>query len=102
PGPTAAPALPFEGDQLMAVLRELQNRVVSGPATTAIESSLPAMQQRVSDAQFETKGALAVASSFTVLANLRDLWTGIQNDLKAWADHLRIRAKDVGQALDEL
>src|SRR5215813_944566 len=102
PGAIAAPDIPLEADQLMTVLREIQNRVVAGPATTAIETSLPAMEQRVSDAQFETKGALAVASSFTVLTNLRDLWTGIQTDLKAWADHLRVRAKDVGQALDEL
>src|SRR5262250_741131 len=101
-GAIAAPDIPLEADQLMTVLREIQNRVVAGPATTAIETSLPAMEQRVSDAQFETKGALAVASSFTVLTNLRDLWTGIQTDLKAWADHLRVRAKDVGQALDEL
>src|SRR5262249_49715520 len=102
PGAIGAPDIPLQADQPMTALREIQNRVVAGPATTGIETSLPAMEQRVSDAQFETKGALAVASSFTVLANLRDLWTGIQTDLKAWADHLRIRAKDVGQALDQL
>src|SRR5215510_15086198 len=102
PGAIAAPDIPLEADQLMTALRGIQSRVVAGPATAAIETSLPAMVQRVSDAQFETKGALAVASSFTVLTNLRDLWAGIQTDLKTWAEHLRIRAKDVGQALDEL
>src|SRR5499427_7636231 len=101
-GAIAAPDIPLEADQLMTVLRQIENRVIAGPTTAAIETSLPAMEQRVSDAQFETKGALAVASSFSVLANLRDLWTGIQNDLKAWADRLRIRATDVGQALDQL
>ena len=102
PGAIAAPDIPLEADQLITTLRGIQNRVVAGPATVAIETSLPAMVQRVSDAQLETKGTLAVASSFTMLTNVRDLWSGIQSDLKAWADHLRIRAKDVGAAIDEL
>src|SRR5215813_11287208 len=102
PGAIAAPDIPLEADQLITTLRDIQNRVVAGPATVAIETSLPAMVQRVSDAQLETKGTLAVASSFTVLTNVKDLWSGIQSDLKAWADHLRIRAKDVGAAIDEL
>src|SRR5215467_11805473 len=102
PGAIAAPDIPLEADQLITTLRGIENRVVAGPATVAIETSLPAMVQRVSDAQLETKGTLAVASSFTMLTNVRDLWSGIQSDLKAWADHLRIRAKDVGAAIDEL
>src|SRR5262249_11373723 len=53
PGAIAAPDIPLEADQLITTLRDIQNRVVAGPATVAIETSLPAMVQRVSDAQLE-------------------------------------------------
>jgi potassium efflux system protein len=102
PGAIPAPDIPLEADRLMTVLRTLETRVVAGPATVAIETALPSMVQRVSDAQLETKGVQSVASSLTVLTNLADLWSGIQADLKTWAEHLRIKATDVGMVLDEL
>jgi small-conductance mechanosensitive channel len=102
PGAIPAPDIPLEADRLMTALRALDTRVVSGSATAAIETALPSMVQRVSDAQLETKGALSVGSSLTVLTNLADLWSGIQADLKTWAEHLRVKATDVGLVLDEL
>jgi hypothetical protein len=102
PGAIPAPDIPLEADRLMTTLRALETRVVTGPATVAIETALPSMIQRVSDAQLETKGVQSVASSLTVLTNLADLWSGIQADLKTWAEHLRIKATDVGMVLDEL
>ena len=60
------------------------------------------MGQRISDAQIETKGQLSAASSLTVLTNLSDLWAGMQGDLKAWADQLRVKATEVGSILDRL
>ena len=103
----AAPAIavqdiPLEADRLLTALRVLEERVAPKGAVGAIEAGLPAMAQRIADGQLETKGQLGAASSLTVLTNLADLWGGIQGDLKAWADRLRVRAADVGTVLDQL
>jgi len=101
-GAIAAPDIPLEADRLQTLLRSLDDRLAPTATVLTIESQLSAMSQRVSDAQIETKAQLSAASSLTILANLRDLWAGLQSDLKAWADHLRIRATDEGAILDQL
>jgi small-conductance mechanosensitive channel len=94
--------IPLEADRLMTVFRALEERVASTGTTREIEAKLPAIAQRIADAQLETKGQLGAASSMTVLTNLADLWLGIQGDLKEWADRMRVRAGDVGTILDQL
>src|SRR5262252_3665593 len=37
-GAIAAPDIPLEADQLMTVLRQIENRVIAGPTTAAIET----------------------------------------------------------------
>ena len=101
-GAIATPDIPLEADRLLTVLRGLEERVAPTPAVLAIEALLPEMAQRISDAQLETKGQLAAASSLTVLTNLADLWSGMQGELKASADRLRVRATDVGTVIDQL
>jgi len=101
-GAIPAPEIPSEVDQLFAQLRSLEERVGVTPAIVAVEAGLPDMAQRIADAEIETKGVLTTASSLTALTNLTDLWAGIQADLKAWADRLRVRATDVGSVIDEL
>jgi len=101
-GAIATPDIPLEADRLLTVLRGLEERVAPTPAVLAIEALLPEMAQRISDGQLETKGQLAAASSLTVLTNLADLWSGMQGELKAWADRLRVRATDVGTVIDQL
>jgi potassium efflux system protein len=94
--------IPLEADRLMTVVRALEERIASAGATREIEARLPAMAQRIADAQLETKAEAGVASSMSVLTNLADLWFGIQGDLKASADRLRVRAAEVGAILDQL
>jgi potassium-dependent mechanosensitive channel len=101
-GAIATPDIPLEADRLLTVLRGLEERVAPTSAVFAIEAFLPEMAQRISDAQLETKGQLAATSSLTVLTNLADLWSGMQGELKAWADRLRVRATDVGTVIDQL
>ena len=101
-GAIATPDIPLEADRLLTVLRGLEERVAPTPPVLAIEALLPEMAQRISDAQLETKGQLAAASSLTVLTNLADLWSGMQGELKTWADRLRVRATDVGTVIDQL
>ena len=101
-GAIPVPDIPLEADRLLTVLRGLEERVAPTGARIAIETGLPEMAQRIADAQVETKGQLSAASSMTVLTNLADLWSGMQGDLKAWADRLRVRATDVGTVIDQL
>src|SRR6266536_1078429 len=101
-GAIPAPDIPLEADKLITVLRSLEQRVGPSPTLLAIEGGLPAMAQRISDAQIETKGQLSTASSQTELTNLSDLWAGLEGDLKVWADQLRVRATDVGTVIDQL
>ncbi len=101
-GAIPAPDIPLEADKLITVLRSLEQRVGPSPTLLAIEAGLPAMAQRISDAQMETKGQLSTASSQTELTNLSDLWAGLGGDLKVWADQLRARATDVGTVIDQL
>jgi len=101
-GAIAAPDIPLEADRLQTLLRTLDDRLAPSTTVLTIQSELPAMSRRIADAQIETKAQVSAASSLTVLANLRDLWVGMQSDLKAWADHLRVRATDVGAILDQL
>lgn len=61
PGAIAVQDTPFEADRLLTVLRALEERVASKDAAVAIEARLPAMAQRISDAQLETKGPLGLA-----------------------------------------
>ncbi len=103
PPPTPAPSPPsLEADQLLTVLRNLEERLAPTPAVSAVERGLPAMAERIADAQTETKGQLSAASSLSVLTNLSDLWAGMQIDLKMWADQLRVKATEVGSILDQL
>ena len=101
-GAIAAPDIPLEADRLETLLRTLDDRLTPTATVLTIQSELPTMTQRIADAQIETKAQVSAASSLTVLANLGDLWAGLQGDLKAWADHLRVRATDVGAILDRL
>src|SRR5262249_9115861 len=101
-GAIAAPDIPLEADRLQTLLRTLNDRLAPTAMVLTIQSELSGMSQRIADAQIETKAQLSAASSRTVLANLRDLWAGMQSDLKVWADHLRVRATDVGAILDQL
>ena len=101
-GAIAIPDIPLEADRLLTVLRGLEERVRPTPALLDIEAFLTEMAQRIADAQLETKGAVAATSSLTVLTNLADLWSGMQGDLKAWADRLRLRAVEVGTVIDQL
>lgn len=101
-GAIAAPDIPLEADRLLTVLRSLEDGLPASRPIRAIEQGLPAMAQRISDAQVETKGQLLAASSLTVLTNLGDLWAGMQVDLQAWADQLRFKATEVGATLDQL
>jgi len=101
-GAIAAPDIPLEADRLQTLLRSLDDRLAPTTTVRIIESELPSMSQRIADAQIETKAQISGASSLTILANLRDLWAGLQSDLKVWADHLRVRATDEGAILDQL
>jgi small-conductance mechanosensitive channel len=101
-GAIPAPDIPLEADRLLTLLRSLEERVALTPTVMAIQDELPSMAQRIADAQIETKAQVASASSLTVLTNLADLWAGTQGDLKIWADHLRVRATDVGSIMDQL
>jgi len=101
-GAISAPDIPLEADKLITVLRALEARVGTTPALHVIEARLPEMAQRIADAQIETRGQLSTASSLTELTNLSDLWSGMQGELKVWADQLRVRATDVGTVVDEL
>jgi small-conductance mechanosensitive channel len=101
-GAIAAPNIPLEADRLLTVLRNLEERLAPTPAVSAVERGLPAMAERIADAQTETKGQLSAASSLSVLTNLSDLWAGMQIDLKTWADQLRVKATEVGSILDQL
>jgi potassium-dependent mechanosensitive channel len=101
-GAIAPPDIPLEADRLLTVLRGLEERVAPTPAFLAIETGLPAMAQRIADAQLETNAHLAAESSLTALTNLADLWSGMQRDLKAWADELRAWATEVGTVVDQL
>ena len=101
-GAIPAPEIPSEVDQLLTLLRSLEERIGVTPAIVAVQTGLPDMAQRIADAQIETRGALATASSLTALTNLTDLWAGIQGDLKVWADRLRVQATEVGSIIDQL
>ena len=94
--------IPVEADRLMTALRALEERIAPTGTTRDIEAKLPAMAQRIADAQLETKDHLGAASSMTVLTNLADLWLGIQGELKTWADRLRARGVEIGAILDQL
>jgi len=98
----AVPEIPVQADKLLTALRALEDRVAPSRAVLHIEAGLPAMTQRIRDAQLETKGQLEVESSWTELTNLADLWAGIQGELRGWADQLRAQATDVGTVLDQL
>ena len=98
----ALPEIPGQADRLLTALRALEARVTPSRAVLHIETGLPAMIQRIGDAQIETRGQLGVESSRTELTNLADLWAGIQAELSGWADQLRVRSTDVGTVLDEL
>jgi len=98
----ALPEIPVRADRLLAALRALEERVTRSRALLHIEDGLPAMIQRIRDAQIETRGQLGVGSSRTELINLADLWAGIEEELRGWAGQLRIQARDVGAVLDEL
>jgi len=102
PAVIAVQDIPLESDRVLSVLRALEERVAPAETTRAIEVDLPAMVQRIADAQLETKNEVGAASSISVLTNLADLWRGIHGDLKAAAERLRIRAGDVGVILDQL
>jgi small-conductance mechanosensitive channel len=102
PAAIAVQDIPLEADRLMTVLRALEERIATTGTTREVEARLPAMAQRIADAQLETKDQLGAAASMTVLTNLADLWLGIQGDLKAWADRLRVRAAEIGTILDQL
>jgi len=101
-GAIPAQDIPLEADGLLRALRALEARVVPTPADGSIETRLPEMAQRIRDAQVETKAQLEAVSSLTLLMNLADMWAGIQGDLRAWADALRVRATDVGAVLDQI
>ena len=101
-GAIPAPDIPLGVDQLLVLLRSLEERIAVTPAIVAVQSGLPDIAQRIIDGQIETKGALAAASSLTALTNLSDLWAGIQGDLKVWAERLRIQATEVGSIIDQL
>jgi potassium-dependent mechanosensitive channel len=101
-GAIAPPDIPLEADRLLTVLRGLEERMAPTPAFLAIETGLPTIAQRIADAQLETKAHLAAESSLTALTNLADLWSGMQRDLKAWADQLRAWATEVGTVVDQL
>jgi potassium efflux system protein len=101
-GAIPAPDIPLEADRLLALLRTLDDRLAPTPTVLVIQSGLPAMAQRIADAQIETKAQVSAASSLTVLTNLADLWAGMQARLKSWADHLRVRATDVGSIIEQL
>jgi len=98
----ALPDIPVQADRLLTALRTLEARVTPSRAVLHIETGLPAMIQRIGDAQIETSGQLGAESSRTELTNLADLWAGIQAELSGWADLLRVRSTDVGTVLDEL
>jgi small-conductance mechanosensitive channel len=102
PGAIAVQDIPLEADRLLTVLRALEERVALSSAVSGIEARLPEMTQRIRDAQVETKVQLEAVSSLTMLTNLSDLWAGIQGDVRAWADALRVRAADVGAVIDQL
>jgi len=102
PAAIAVEDIPLEADRLTTALRALEERIAPTGTARDIEAKLPAMAQRIADAQLETNGQLGAASSMTVLTNLADLWFGIQGDLKAWAERMRARAADVGTALNQL
>jgi potassium-dependent mechanosensitive channel len=102
PASIAVQDIPLEVDRLMTELKALEERIAPAGATRDIEARLPAMAQRIADAQLETTSELTTASSMTTLTNLADLWLGLQGDLKAWADRLRVRAADVGAFRDQL
>lgn len=102
PPAIAVQDVPLEADRLLTALRALEERVAPKGAADAIEAGLPAIAQRIADAQLETREQVGTASSMTVLTNLADLWLGIQGDLKERADRLRIRGAEVGAILDQL
>lgn len=102
PSAIAVQDVPLEADRLLTVLRAFEERVAPTVIARDIEAKLPAMAQRITDAQIETKDQLGTASSVTVLTNLADLWFGIQGDLKVWADRMRVRAAEIRTILDQL
>ena len=102
PAAIAVQDIPLEADRLLGVLRALEERIAPTTATRDIEARLPTVAQRIVDAQVETKAQVGTASSMTVLTNLADIWFGIQGELKASADRLRVRASELGAILDQL
>jgi potassium efflux system protein len=100
--PIAVENIPLEADRLMTTLRSLEGRIAPTGVVRDIEARLPAMTQRIADAQVETRDQVGAASSISVLTNLADLWLGIQGDLRGWAERLRVRAAEAGTVLDEL
>ena len=102
PPAIAVQDIPLEADRLLGVLRALEERIAPTTATRDIEARLPTVAQRIVDAQLETKAQVGTASSMTVLSNLTDIWFGIQGELKASADRLRVRASELGAILDQL
>jgi small-conductance mechanosensitive channel len=102
PAAIAVQDIPLEADRLLGVLRALEERIAPTTATRNIEARLPTVAQRIVDAQLETKTQMGTASSMTVLSNLADIWFGIEVELKASADRLRVRASELGGILDQL
>jgi small-conductance mechanosensitive channel len=102
PAAIAVQDVPLEADRLLGVLRALEERIAPTTATRDIEARLPTVAQRIVDAQLETKAQVGTAASMTVLSNLTDIWFGIQGELKASADRLRIRASELGAILGQL
>jgi potassium efflux system protein len=102
PAAIAVQDVPLEADRLLGVLRALEERIAPTTATRDIEARLPTVAQRIVDAQVETKTQVGTAESMTVLNNLADIWFGIQGELKASADRLRVRASELGAILDQL
>jgi small-conductance mechanosensitive channel len=94
--------IPLEADRLQTTLRALEERIAPTPSVADIEGGLPAMAQRIRDAQLETRGHLELGSSLALLSNLTDLWREIQEDLQAWARELHARATDAGAVVDRL